>query len=57
VEPGATSRRPCATCSSFQLETVEAFRPAVAAILNLSPDHLDRYRSLDAYAADNAGIF
>jgi UDP-N-acetylmuramoylalanine--D-glutamate ligase len=37
--------------SSFQLETVEAFRPAVAAILNITPDHLDRHGSFDAYAS------
>jgi UDP-N-acetylmuramoylalanine--D-glutamate ligase len=37
--------------SSFQLETTEAFRPRVAAILNLSPDHLDRHGSFEAYLA------
>lgn len=37
--------------SSFQLETIETFRPRVAAILNITPDHLDRYRSMDDYAA------
>jgi UDP-N-acetylmuramoylalanine--D-glutamate ligase len=37
--------------SSFQLETVEAFRPAVAAILNITPDHLDRHGNFDAYAS------
>jgi UDP-N-acetylmuramoylalanine--D-glutamate ligase len=35
--------------SSYQLETVDTFHPAVAALLNMSPDHLDRYPSLDAY--------
>ncbi len=35
--------------SSFQLETVERFRPKVALILNLTPDHLDRYDSMDHY--------
>jgi len=35
--------------SSFQLETVERFRPDVAALLNLSCDHLDRYDSIDDY--------
>ncbi len=43
--------------SSFQLETVDRFQAAVAAILNLSPDHLDRYPSYDAYAAAKARIF
>ncbi|MFP6638635.1 MAG: UDP-N-acetylmuramoyl-L-alanine--D-glutamate ligase [Myxococcota bacterium] len=37
--------------SSFQLETVESFRPAVAVVLNLSPDHLDRHGSFERYAA------
>jgi len=35
--------------SSFQLETVETFRPAVAVVLNLEPDHLDRYPDVAAY--------
>jgi UDP-N-acetylmuramoylalanine--D-glutamate ligase len=35
--------------SSFQAETFERFRPAGAALLNLSPDHLDRYPDLEAY--------
>ncbi len=43
--------------SSFQLETVEAFRPRVSVLLNLSPDHLDRHGSFDAYAAAKARIF
>ncbi len=43
--------------SSFQLESIETFRPSVAVILNLSPDHLDRHRTLDAYAAAKARIF
>jgi UDP-N-acetylmuramoylalanine--D-glutamate ligase len=43
--------------SSFQLETIEAFRPRVAAVLNVTPDHLDRHRTLAAYAAAKARIF
>ncbi|MBU2710226.1 UDP-N-acetylmuramoyl-L-alanine--D-glutamate ligase [Zooshikella harenae] len=35
--------------SSFQLETVDTFSPAVSTILNISPDHMDRYPSLMAY--------
>ncbi len=35
--------------SSFQLEAVSSFHPAVAGILNLTPDHLDRYRTEDDY--------
>lgn len=36
--------------SSFQLECVDTFRPKVAAILNITPDHLDRYGDFDVYA-------
>lgn len=36
--------------SSFQLETLSSLRPDVAAVLNLSPDHLDRYGSFEEYA-------
>ena len=37
--------------SSFQLETTQTLRPDVALLLNLSPDHLDRYASFEEYAA------
>lgn len=37
--------------SSFQLETTESLTPAVATVLNISADHMDRYASLDEYAA------
>jgi UDP-N-acetylmuramoylalanine--D-glutamate ligase len=43
--------------SSFQLETVETFRPRVAVLLNLEENHLDRHGSFDAYAAAKARIF
>jgi UDP-N-acetylmuramoylalanine--D-glutamate ligase len=43
--------------SSYQLEGIVAFRCAAAAVLNLTPDHLDRYASLDDYAAAKARIF
>ena len=43
--------------SSFQLETIETFRPHIAAILNLSPDHLDRHGSMANYFAAKARIF
>lgn len=37
--------------SSFQLETIECFKPEVAVILNVTPDHLDRHGTMDDYAA------
>ncbi len=43
--------------SSFQLETTASLRPAAATVLNVSADHLDRYRDLAAYAAAKARIF
>lgn len=39
-----------AEVSSFQLETIRAFKPRVAVLLNIAPDHLDRYPSIDEYA-------
>jgi len=46
-----------AEVSSFQLETTHAFRPHVAAVLNVTPDHLDRHGSLAAYTEAKARIF
>jgi UDP-N-acetylmuramoylalanine--D-glutamate ligase len=43
--------------SSFQLETTHSLHPSVAAVLNLSADHMDRYPDLSAYAAAKARIF
>lgn len=43
--------------SSFQLETIDRFRPRAAALLNLSPDHLDRHGDLAAYLAAKRRIF
>lgn len=43
--------------SSFQLEGIETFHPAVAALLNLSPDHQDRYDRAEDYYAAKARIF
>ncbi len=46
-----------AEISSFQLEWVKEFRPAVAAITNITPDHLDRYEGFREYAATKMNIF
>ncbi len=43
--------------SSFQLETVDTFRANVALLLNITPDHMDRYPTFDAYAAAKYRIF
>ncbi len=43
--------------SSFQLETTDTFHPWIAVLLNLSPDHLDRHPSFEAYAMAKARIF
>jgi UDP-N-acetylmuramoylalanine--D-glutamate ligase len=58
---GTPAGAPGGTCvvevSSFQLETAETFSPRVAVLLNVTPDHLDRYPDLEAYAATKARIF
>ncbi|OPL17905.1 MAG: hypothetical protein AVO35_07010 [Candidatus Aegiribacteria sp. MLS_C] len=43
--------------SSYQLQTVETFRPVGAAILNITPDHLDRHGDISRYVDAKAGIF
>jgi UDP-N-acetylmuramoylalanine--D-glutamate ligase len=43
--------------SSFQLETIQTFRPKVAVILNITPDHLDRHRTFQVYVDAKARIF
>ena len=43
--------------SSFQLETTETFRPQIAVILNITPDHLDRHGSFENYVAAKERIF
>ncbi len=45
-----------AEISSFQLETVEKFRPDVSAILNITPDHLNRHHTMENYAAAKEAI-
>jgi UDP-N-acetylmuramoylalanine--D-glutamate ligase len=43
--------------SSFQLELIDTFRPTIGIFLNLTPDHLDRHRTMEAYGAAKARIF
>lgn len=46
-----------AEVSSFQLDTTRTFSPFISIILNISPDHLDRYRDFEDYAASKTRIF
>lgn len=43
--------------SSFQLESIKTFKPRVAAILNLTPDHLNRHKTMEAYIDAKCRIF
>ena len=43
--------------SSFQLESISAFRPNIAVLLNVTPDHLDRHGSVEAYGRAKARLF
>ncbi len=46
-----------AELSSFQLELIETFHPDIAVLLNLTPDHLDRHLTMEAYTAAKARLF
>ncbi len=46
-----------AELSSFQLETIKTFRPGVAVVLNVTPNHMDRYETFNDYAAAKHRIF
>ena len=43
--------------SSFQLELIDTFRPNIGVFLNLTPDHLDRHHTIEAYGAAKARLF
>lgn len=43
--------------SSFQLDTTASLSPSVAVVLNISPDHMDRYADLDAYSDSKARVY
>jgi len=43
--------------SSFQLEAIQYFRPSIAVLMNITPDHLDRYTGMEEYARAKARIF
>ena len=46
-----------AELSSFQLDTIDTFKPAVSVLLNITEDHMDRYADLNAYATSKKRIF
>ncbi|MDR2167189.1 MAG: UDP-N-acetylmuramoyl-L-alanine--D-glutamate ligase [Clostridiales bacterium] len=46
-----------AEVSSFQLETIVDFRPKISAVLNMTPDHLNRHKTMEAYIAAKERIF
>jgi UDP-N-acetylmuramoylalanine--D-glutamate ligase len=46
-----------AEVSSFQLDTIDTFRPRISVLLNISEDHLDRYSNFDAYVRSKGRIF
>ena len=57
THPARTGGTCVVEVSSFQLETVRTFRPQVAVLLNISPDHLDRYPDFAGYIAAKRRIF
>jgi len=57
VESSSDSSVMVAEISSFQLGAIEAFRPEIGAMLNLTPDHLDRHSSFEEYAAAKMRLF
>jgi len=57
VESSTDTSVTVAEISSFQLETIEAFRPEIGVLLNLTADHLDRHGSMEAYAQAKMRMF
>jgi UDP-N-acetylmuramoylalanine--D-glutamate ligase len=57
VDAGWRADTVVAEVSSFQLDTIETFRPAVGVLLNITADHLDRYPDFTAYTAAKMRLF
>jgi UDP-N-acetylmuramoylalanine--D-glutamate ligase len=57
AEAGERAEVVVAEVSSFQLDTIRTFRPRVGVLLNITPDHLDRYPDFAGYAAAKARLF
>ena len=56
MDAGGAPRTYVVELSSFQLESVDQFRPRAAALLNLSPDHIDRHGTFEAYQTAKAAL-
>jgi UDP-N-acetylmuramoylalanine--D-glutamate ligase len=54
---GSDDERFVVEVSSFQMEATDMFKPHVAILLNVSPDHMERYRSIEDYARTKARMF
>lgn len=57
VDTSSDATMTVAELSSFQLENIAAFRPEIAVLLNLTPDHLDRHASLEEYGRAKGRLF
>ncbi len=57
ADKGESAEIVVAEVSSFQLDTIDTFRPRVGVLLNISADHLDRYPDFEAYARSKGRIF
>src|SRR6185295_3208210 len=57
VETSSDDGWTVAELSSFQLETIKDFHPAIALVLNVTPNHMDRYDAFTDYAAAKHRIF
>jgi UDP-N-acetylmuramoylalanine--D-glutamate ligase len=57
VQDGPRADVVVAEVSSFQIDTIERFRPAVAALLNITEDHLDRYDDFNDYIQSKGRLF
>ncbi len=57
IDPSTDASWSVLEVSSFQLETTVEFHPAIAVILNITPDHLDRHGSMENYCAAKERIF
>jgi UDP-N-acetylmuramoylalanine--D-glutamate ligase len=57
ADGGAQAEALVVEVSSFQLDTIETFRPRVGVLLNITDDHLDRYPDFESYARSKMRLF